>query len=284
MCAELIAAARFVYPYRLAVATLFLSLVCAHSADAVPINYGNFVGSTVTFQMVQEDSGTDATPLFGAPSIGGDLLHFGSMTFNSASSNGAVPDMTDGQLTFAVESNNKQTQAIPFLKITEVGDTTMTGNVPPGSVATSTSVDLAVFVDIFEVDGVALPAPIKLSGMSTPPLPVLTPMYSQLPGNTPSDGAWQLGVDGGGGPSFTTQWGGMMLIDLRDALVKSGTPFVRGATRLTVNLDNVLVATSVDGATATIAKRAFTISSIPEPSTSLLLMLALVTGLMARVR
>ena len=73
----------------------------------------------------------------------------------------------------------------------------------------------------------------------------------------------------------------MLFVDVHDALIKSGTPFVRGATKVTVNIDNVLVATSQAGTSATIAKKDFiTITTnIPEPASACLILMAAAAGL-----
>jgi hypothetical protein len=241
------------------------------------MNYGDFVGSTVTYRMVTESTTSpgDTEPLFGMPTIGGNTLNFDPVGFGSASA-GVNSDITDGQLVFMIESNNKQTQAIQNFKMNEIGDTTMAGNVPVGSLATSTAVNIFAVVEIVEVDGVSLPMPITLSHLAAPPLQI-SPMFVQLPANTPSDGNWQLGVDGGGGPIFSTQWGGMLFVDVQSALINSNTPFTLGATKVSVNIDNVLAATSVEGTNATIAKKDFiTITTnIPEPATCSLAILGL---------
>jgi hypothetical protein len=236
--------------------------------------------------MITEDSSSDVVPpcMYCEPTVGGDTLNFNPVGFDAGSSNGAVADITDGQLFFMIESNNKQTQAIQNFLLREIGDTTLSGNVPVGTIATSTAVNIAAVVEIVEVDGVMLPMPITLTGMSAPPLPILSATFAQLPGNTPSDGNWQLGTDGGGGPIFFTQWSGSLFVDVQDALIKSGTPFTRGATKISVNIDNVLAATSEAGTSATIAKKDFiTITTnIPEPASVSLLLLAVMGSVLMR--
>src|SRR5688500_9104212 len=71
-------AARFArrFYFFLLSASLALGSTCVVSA--APINYGDFVGSTVTYRMVTEDSGTDTVPpcMYCAPTVGGDTLNF----------------------------------------------------------------------------------------------------------------------------------------------------------------------------------------------------------------
>jgi hypothetical protein len=288
MLASLSSAVRLVHCFR--VVALSASFACCFSnlAESTPILWGDFVGSNVTYRMVTEDSGTDTVPpcMFCQPTVGGDTLNFNPVGFDASSSNGGVPDTTDGQLLFMIESNNKQTGAIQNFRISETGDTTLSGNVPVGSTTTASRVSITPVVEIVEVDGVALPVPITLSKLSTPPLPVLDDVFTQIPGNTPSDGQWELGTDGNGGPIFFTQWNGSLFVDVHDALVKSGTSFLRGATKVTVNLDNTLTAVSAAGTSATIAKKdLITITTnIPEPGTVSLLLLAMAAGMIGRRR
>jgi hypothetical protein len=237
--------------------------------------------------MVIEDSNTDPTPLFGAPTINASTneLSFDPDGFDASSANGGNADITDGQLTFMITVNNPAAQHMTGLRVSEEGDTTMSGNVAQGSVATSTSARIAPVVQIVEVDGVGI-TPITLSGTSTPPLPILAANFTQLPGNTPTDATWLLGVDGSGGPnaSFETDWAGVLDVDLEDALIKSGRTYSRGVTKVSVNINNVLAATSEAGSEANIAKNGFRITTdvIPEPAAITLALLALACGLMAR--
>ena len=80
----------------------------------------------------------------------------------------------------------------------------------------------------------------------------------------------------------------MLFVDVHDALIKSGTPFTRGATKVTVNLDNTFSAATVQaGTSATIAKKDFiTITTnIPEPAYGWLCScVAMAAGMLARRR
>jgi hypothetical protein len=249
--------------------------------NAEQINYGDRVGSGVTYQMIIEDSGTDPVPpaMFGAPTVGGNSLNFNPVGFDASSSNGSAADITDGQLTFMIAVNNKNAQHMTGFRLSEVGDTTLSGNVPVGSVATSSSALITPVVEIVEVDGIGI-TPIMVSGLAA--------QFTQLPGNTPTDASWTLGVDGNGGPIFSTQWAGVLDVDLEDALIDSGRAFSRGVTKVSVNINNVLAATSETGTSSTIAKKdmlIITTDVIPEPAAICLALWALACGLLCcRVR
>ena len=76
----------------------------ASAAGAAAIDYGDYVGIDVKYLQVTEDSGTDATPLFGTPNLAGNTLDFNPPSFNSSSSGAGGVDITDGTLTFMVEA------------------------------------------------------------------------------------------------------------------------------------------------------------------------------------
>jgi len=244
------------------------------------IIYGDYMGNTVNYKMVQEDANSpppDAPPLFGKPTIleavypalpcttatctlPGDTLDFNPVGFSASAAGAAGVDVTDGNLSFMVEA--KPGQSIKNIKIKEFGDTTLTGNVPLNSIATSTAVRLPVFIDIVAVNGVGI-NPIKLNDSSIPPIVATF---------NPSNGDFYLGVDGAGGPLYHTTWTGELFVNL-EAIVK-------GITKINVNLDNVLVATSEAGTSAIIAKKDFFIitTNIPEPTSCSLVLLALAVG------
>src|SRR5947207_4379405 len=72
-------------------------LLLSSRIGAVPINYGNFNGTNVMYLNVTEDSSTDPTPLFGAPTVSDDALSFNPSGFGATSSGGGT-DLTDGTL------------------------------------------------------------------------------------------------------------------------------------------------------------------------------------------
>lgn len=247
-------------------------IVCisASPSPAAPINYGDHVGNSVTYKMVTEDSATDPTPLFGPPLVTGDSMDFNPVGFDASTSGANGVDITDGQLVFMVQA--KSGKAIQNIKFTEFGDTTLAGI---GTDATSTLVRMPVVIDIVEVDGVGISA-IKLNAMSVPPI---------ITSFAPSGGDYGLGTDGGGGPFYHTTWMGMLFVDLQQVLIDKHVPFLLGITKINVNLDNVLVATSQAGTSSLIAKKDHFIitTNIPEPATCSLVMIALAGGaLLAR--
>lgn len=222
-------------------------LVFAASSLGVPINYGDFAGTTVDYLDVTEDSGTDPTPLYGSPSVSGDTLDFDPVSFNSSSTGPGGVDITDGTLTMMIRS--LPGQFIDVVQFTEAGDFTLAGL---GGIGTFASVTAEFFIDIEEVDGV----PIN-------PVNVQASMVF-----TPSGGDWDL-LNDGPGPAVNGAWSGSLLVDITQALIDDGTPFVIGATKISVVFDNTLVTLSETGTSSFIAKKdvdGITITVIPEPA------------------
>ena len=225
----------------------------ALGAHAVPINYGNFVGITVSYLQVTEDSGTDPTPLFGAPNLAGDTLDFNPVSFNSNSTGAGGVDITDGTLAFMVDA--KQNKFIDELQFSEAGDFTLAGF---GGIGTFASVTSDLFIDIVEVDGNSINA-----------ISIITAMTF-----APSDGDWDVFNDGPG-PLVQGSWTGSVDVDLTQVLIDEGIDFISGVTKVNVTLDNTLTTLSEDGTSSFIAKKdakGLSVTAvIPEPSTGLLL-------------
>lgn len=235
----------------------FLFASSCGQAFAAAINYGDFAGTTVTYTQVTEDSNSgDTPPLFGAPTVSGDSLDFDPVGFSASATGAAGVDITDGQLKFGVVANPGA--GINGIVLSEAGDTTMAGF---GTDATFTSVTALGVLSIKAVDGV---------GINVISVPFALAF-------TPSGGTYGLGTDGGGGPIFSANWSGTETIDIDAILTSKGVPYSLGATKVSVNLDNTLVALSQAGTFSLIAKKDFgglSVTIIPEPSTMLLLGLA----------
>lgn len=227
----------------LAVGGMMVSTVSA-------IDYGDFAGLSVSYLGVEETSATDTPPLYGAPSVAGNTLDFDPKGFGATSSGVGAPDLTDGQLNFGVQAS--EGYGITSLNFSEAGDYTVIGL---GTADTYASVAAAFFVDIVEVDGVAID-------------PV------QVTANT--SGKFELPTDGG----VAVIWTGGASVDLNAALNNAGIDYDLGATMLNVVLDNTLTAQSEAASTSFIAKKDFKVGAItivPEPTS---LALALLGGLL----
>jgi hypothetical protein len=245
-------------PAAVAGGLLALALVARPSLGA-QINYGTHMGSDVTYVNVTEDSGADEPlPLLGAPTVTGNSIDFNPVGFDASSANGGS-DITNSNLLFMVEA--KANSRIQSITLTETGDTTLAGNVSPGSMGTSSAVFASGVMDIHEVD---------FQGINHISVPFSMTF-------NPSGGTYFLGTDGGGGPMFNTQWSGSVAIPIEQILIANGFDIDRdsGATKISVDLDNVLVAVSQPGTSALIDKKDFGAVSIrvdvggaaiPEPA------------------
>ena len=257
----------------------------ARPSPAAQINYGSFSASHFTFVNVTEDSTpAEPLPLFGAPLVSGDSIDFNPVGFDALSTGGGT-DPTESNLTFALAA--KSGSRIRTFTFSEAGDTTLGGNVAPGSSDTSSVVSASGVVQIQEVDFQAV-------------TPISVPFAMVF---SPSGGTYFLGTDGGGGPIFHTQWTGSVTLDIEAILIANGIPITpglvdpdSGATRVSVDLDDTLQAASQAGTSSTIAKKDFGAVAtranvprepggdpeVPEPGSCALLGLAL--ALMLRRR
>lgn len=228
-------------------------------AFAAPINYGDFAGATVTYTQVTEDANSagDAPPLFGPPTVSGDSLDFDPVGFSASATGAAGVDITDGNLRFGISS--KAGYAVANVTLSEAGDTTLAGF---GTDSTFTAVTARGVISISAVDGVGIN--------------VISQPFSLT--FSPSGGTYGLGTDGGGGPLFSADWTGSLLIDVNSILTSKGVGYNLGATKVSINLDNTLVALSEAGTFSLIAKKDFgglsVTVNIPEPSAMILLGLA----------
>ena len=237
-------------------------------AAAAPINYGDFDGTTVMYLDVTETAHSvdDTPPLYGAPGIFGNTLDFNPVGFSASSSDGGV-DITDGNLAMRIHAHAGS--YIEKLMFSEGGDFTMAGF---GTDATVVDVTANFFIDVYEVDGLAIDV-------------VSTNVSMTFSPNV--EGTFRLETDGGGGPLFTGVWSGSLMLDVDALLDSAGIEYAFGATKAAINLDNTLVAVSEDGTQSLIAKKdfkGFSITVVPEPSTLLLGLLGAVGLLRMRRR
>jgi hypothetical protein len=239
-------ASRFSFRLAYAAGALFLLSVLSHPVLAAQINYGSHMGTHVTYVNVTEDSGADEPlPLFGPPTVTGNSIDFNPTGFD-AESMGADSDITDSNLVFMVTA--KSGSRISKITLSESGDTTLTGNVAPGSMGTASAVFASGVLDIHEVNFMGI------NHISVP--------FSFT--FNPSGGTYFLGTDGGGGPAFATEWNGSVMLDIDAILTANGfmiPPGVidpdGGATKISIDMDNTLVAVSQQGTESRIAKKDF---------------------------
>lgn len=225
-----------------------LCLAATSTVNAEHISHGDFIGSTVMFLDVEEVANTpgDEAPLFGTPSIVGDLLDFDPSAFSATSTNG-TSDITDGQLNFTLMS--QPGSVLTDISISEGGDYSLLGT---GTSVTQVSYGLSLStVTVLEVDGVALDTPVSLASTSV--------------FGTANLGAGQVsGAD----------WSLSLAYDVSAALANAGVDFVNGATKLEIAINNTLSAISETSSIAFIAKKDFNIdvgTEVPEPASCLLL-------------
>ncbi len=224
---------------------LFLAMIAQPSLGA-QINYGSHMGTHFTFVNVTEDTGaTEPLPLFGAPTVTADSIDFNPVGFDATSID-VASDITDSNLAFMVTA--KSGSRIRSITLTESGDTSLAGNVTPGSMATASAVFGSGVLDIHEVD---------FSGINHISVPFSFTF-------SPSGGTYFLGTDGGGGPTFNTQWTGSVTLDIEAILIANGFTIPPGtidpdggATKISIDLDDTLVAVSQQGTESIINKKDF---------------------------
>jgi hypothetical protein len=225
---------------------ILLFSVLSNPVLSAQMNYGSHMGTNVTYVNVTEDSGADEpSVLFGPPTVTGNSMDFNPTGFD-AESEEVDADITDSNLVFMVTA--KSGSRISQITLNEAGDTTLSGNVTPGSMNTASAVFASGVLDIHEVN---------FQGINHISVPFSFTF-------SPSGGTYFLGTDGGGGPAFATEWNGSVTLDIDAILTANG--FVippgaidpdGGATKISIDMDNTLVAVSQAGTDARIAKKDF---------------------------
>lgn len=249
---------------------LAIALLIAAPSNAGTIDYpGPMVGpggqsgwmsDSVWFVGVSE-SNADTVERFGAPTgVGDDAIDFTPVDFEAGISQpgSSATDVVSSILNFEVIA--KPGNSIDDLSFSESGSVALialTGDQAYASVAAHFT------IDILEVDGVAV------GGNDYN-------IQQEMTFN-PSDGTYEIGVDGS--PGYNATWTGDLMVNIRQHLIDLGLDFNVGATKLNVSLRNTLTAGASGGGTAEIYKEDFdgvTITvNIPEPSTFVLAGMAL---------
>lgn len=218
--------------------------VAASAANAAPINYGDFSDippGSVMYLDVTESSFTDTVPLYGEPSINGNLLDFDPLAFGAFKASAGPNDITDGQLNFGFMTDI-QDGGLTGISFSESGDYSLAG---AGTTISSVSAGLAVRVTITEINGLTLGTPIVVADSTSVTFDLVTnPGISEL---------WDLSLD----IDFTGVLG-------QDEVVTKGE----------VVLNNTLIAIAEDNSVSFIAKKDFGITPevvIPEPGSLALL-------------
>lgn len=233
-------------------ALLFASIGFQAKAALFSTNYGNFAGSTVTFENVSESSITETNALFQMPYVSVNTLGFNPQGFGAFAQFGGA-DFTDGQLNLTMKS--MASHHIQQINFAEQGDFSLFGL---GTANTFVDVSASFFITVKKVDGNAIVPFTVTSSMTFAPLP---------------SGTFNLPTYPGGGQL----WSGTFNFDVNAALISHSIPFLNGATEIDVALDNTLYAFSEPNTVAFITKKHFdglgiTVydPAVPEPATAAL--------------
>ncbi|RIK72365.1 MAG: hypothetical protein DCC67_19380 [Planctomycetota bacterium] len=211
----------------------------AASADAASISYGNLgpVPPGVSFLNIVESSGTDAVPLYGAPTaFATGLSFFPTAAFSALGAAGGA-DLTDGQLNYTVAAPGGVNQ----VDFSETGVYTLVG---AGTAATQTLAGASLRAIVTEINGVPI-APVNL-------VPSLGSMIFNLASHGGVNQPWQIALS----VNVAAQMAGL-----------GYSPSDR-ATRVDVVIDNQLASVSEPGTQAMISKTVFvgTTQGVPEPT------------------
>lgn len=252
------------------------SLIClgalaSTSLHAGTINHSNVIGTSVIFSAISETDlspGNDGAAFFNQPTGSGNSLDFNPTDFDASASNAnPASDLTDVQLNFMITS--KPGTSFGTITLTEAGDYSIFSALGNTALA---SVVAPVFIDIVEVDNVALsPAVTITTGLTFNGGGVYT-----TAGGLPVDGTFN----------------GVLNVDLLAELASRNISVRNGVTKANVALDNRLRAIAGLGSDAFIAKKdadggvriIIDQNEIPEPATLVLVGLSLAAFAVARRR
>lgn len=212
------------------------ALLCATASTRAGILYGDFAGNTVDYLNVQEDD----QGLYGEPVISGDTLAFTPVDFEVLSSGEVPPALVDGSVSFVLSA--KPGFILEEVRIAEAGSFNLLG---VGTDFTRVAVSLVLSIDVLEV-------------ANTPV--AVTPFAVNR-----SMAAFDLLTDG---VNFAAPWDNEVVFDIA-ALAAEFRNVDGPITKVSLNLNNVLLAQSESGTTSYIDKKAIDALTIttPEPGT-----------------
>lgn len=232
-----------------------VALALAATTVAAPINYGDFSdvppGSVMYIDVTETaNSPGDSEPLYGPPTLAGNEFTFDPTPALRGSIRGAAgADLTDGQLNFGAMGANA---AITQMILGAAGDYTLSDSGPAASAGFQVAITR---ISVLAIDGVPVSSPLVLPGSSV-------------------SGAF----DSSGGAASNVPWSGTLTVDVNAALSTAGVPFQFGATKLDVQINNVLSASADAGGIAEIGMSSFVFDAVtvpvPEPTSGTALVLA----------
>ncbi|MGH0030091.1 MAG: PEP-CTERM sorting domain-containing protein [Myxococcota bacterium] len=233
-----------------------VTIALAQSAAATFV-HGNFAGTNVDFNGVQEttQSAGDPEPLFGTPTVTGNIMTFDPPAYN-ASTNGAFGFDEDHATLQMDVVQSSVLDTIESILITEVGDATLSGPGAGAGTGVFLSMSGTIRINATDVSGAIAPLTVGWSG-------------------TFDTGSFFDAITNPG----TTLWTGTALIDVTQILIDNGYAGEL-ATDVTLSYNNQIQVFSEALASATVQKKAVdgpavTIEIIPEPGTAALLGLGL---------
>jgi hypothetical protein len=225
----------------------------AITADAILASYPDQVGTTVLITDISEN--TDAGQ-YGAPTMVGNTMLFSPLGVKASSTGGGAVQ-NDAQIQFKVAATPGN--YIESLILNELGDFSFEDD-GTGTDATKVDVDANYFLTITEING-------NPAELTIPIVPFPTTM-TFLP---KASGEILLSEE-----ALGPFWQGSLTFDINAAVAAHPDYDASDkATRVSININNILKASSELGTTASIAKKnvinGFTVEIIPEPASVLLL-------------
>jgi len=238
----------------LSVSLLVFALAAPASATFV---HGNFAGTNLNFVGVQETTQTagDPEPLWGAPTVVGNVMTFSPTSFLAATAGGGFDS---DHSTLQMDINGASAlDTIEIINLTEAGDADLLGGASTGVV-------------------LSMSGTIRINSTTAGAItPVAVPWVGTFNTGDFFDAVTNPG---------TTGWIGSVSIDVTAILAGAGIFDPATSVTLAYN-DNLQAFSGGAGQSATVRKTAVTIEVIPEPATAALLIVGLIAlGIQSRQR